>query len=352
MSALLTPLVRDAVRKVGGYTPGEQPQDKRYVKLNTNENPYPPSPHVLTALRQAINEDLRLYPDPTSERLREKAAAIYGLRKENVLVGNGSDELLSILMRACVDVGERVAYPVPTYSLYDTLAALQGAEAFRVPFPEDFSLPPGLFHSGARLTFLCNPNSPSGTFIPIEHIEELAQRVEGVLVVDEAYVDFAEDHALSLLFRYPHVVVLRTFSKSFSLAGLRVGLAFGNEDLIAELIKVKDSYNLNRLSLAAAVAALEDYGWMEENVRKIRATRTRLSLALQSLGFWVYPSQANFVMARKKGEDLKPLYLGLKERGILVRYFSLPELRDCLRITVGTEGEVEALLRELKALTV
>lgn len=350
MSFSFTSFVRDTVRQMQGYTPGEQPQARRYIKLNTNENPYPPSPRVLAAVREAVNEELRLYPDPVADRLREKAAAVYGLRKENILVGNGSDELLAILLRACVGAGDRVAYPVPTYSLYDTLVTMQEGEAVRVPFPDDFSLPPALFTASARLTFLCNPNSPSGTVTPVEQIEELAGHISGILVVDEAYVDFAEETALPLLKRHPHVVILRTFSKSFSLAGMRIGLAFGHADLMAELIKAKDSYNLSRLSIVAAMAALEDYGWMQQNVERIKATRARLIQGLCALGFLVYLSQANFVMARKRGEDLEPLYLGLKKKGILVRYFSSPGLRDSIRITVGTDEEIEVLLRELKTL--
>lgn len=350
MSFSPTSFIRDTVRQMQGYTPGEQPQDRRYLKLNTNENPYPPSPQVLAAVRAAANEDLRLYPDPVAEKLREKAAAVYGLRKENVLVGNGSDELLAILLRACVGPGDRVAYPVPTYSLYDTLVTVGEGKAIRIPFPDDFSLPQALFTAAARLTFLCSPNSPSGTLTPMEQIEELARRVSGILVVDEAYVDFAEETALPLLQKHPHLVILRTFSKSFSLAGMRIGLALGHGDLIAELMKVKDSYNLNRLSMVAAMAALEDYDWMRQNVKRIRTTRSRLIQRLSALGFLVYPSQANFVMARKRGENLEPLYLGLKERGILVRYFSSPELRDSIRVTVGTDEEIEILLKGLEAL--
>jgi histidinol-phosphate aminotransferase len=328
------------------YTPGEQPRDRRYVKLNTNENPYPPSPLVLRALREAVGEDLRVYPDPLAERLREKAAAVYGVEKENVLVGNGSDEVLAIVMRACVERGDPVAYPVPTYSLYDTLVAIQGGEARRVPFPEDFSLPPALFETEARVTLLCNPNSPSGTFVPVARIEELAGRVRGLLVVDEAYVDFAPQSALALVRRHPRVMVVRTFSKAFSLAGLRVGLGFAHPDLIAELAKVKDSYNVSRLSLAAALAALEDYGWMRRNAERIKDGRRRLVAGLERLGFFVHPSEANFVLARRPGRSLEPLYLALRERGVLVRYFS--GLGDALRITVGAKEEIEALLRALE----
>ncbi|HEV8714531.1 MAG TPA: histidinol-phosphate transaminase [Candidatus Binatia bacterium] len=342
--------VRQAIRQMQGYTPGEQPQDKRYIKLNSNENPYPPSPHVIAALQRALGEDLRLYPDPVAQRLRDKAAAVYGLSREQVLVGNGSDDLLTMLMRTFVGQGERVAFPFPTYSLYDVLVAMQEGEVVRVPFPADFSLPAQLAEVEAKLTFLCHPNAPSGTLTPLRQVEELARHVRGILVIDEAYIDFANETALPLLHKYPHVIILRTFSKSFSLAGMRVGLAFAHSSLINEMMKVKDSYNVSRLSLVAAVAALEDYAWMRRNVDKIRTTRTRLSAALRDFGYFVHDSQANFVLARQQGVAQEPVYLGLKERGLLVRYFSSPELADCLRISVGTDEEIDRLLAAMQEL--
>ncbi len=342
--------VRQTIRQLQGYIPGEQPQDQRYVKLNSNENPYPPSPHVIAALQQAIGEDLRLYPDPVANRLRDQAADRYGLGREQILVGNGSDDLLTLLMRTFVGPGDRVAFPVPTYSLYDVLVAMQDGEVVHVPFPADFSLPPQLAEVEAKLTILCHPNAPSGTLTPLHRVEELAQRVPGILVIDEAYVDFADETALPLLHKYPHVVILRTLSKSFSLAGMRIGLAFAHPTLIAELMKVKDSYNVSRLSIVAAVAALEDHAWMRQNVDKICTTRMRLSAALRELGYFVYDSQANFVLARKQGVSQEPVYHGLKERGLLVRYFSSPELADCLRISIGTDAEIDRLLAAMQEL--
>ena len=342
--------VRPTIRQMQGYVPGEQPQDQRYIKLNSNENPYPPSPRVREALRRAIGEDLRLYPDPVANRLRDKAAEVYGLRREQVLVGNGSDDLLTMLMRACVGPGDRVAYPVPTYSLYDELVAMQDGHTIRVPFPEDFSLPPQLGEVDAKLTILCHPNAPSGTLPSLAQVETLARQVRGMLVIDEAYVDFADETALSLVHKYDHVVILRTFSKSFSLAGMRIGLAFGHPAFIRELMKVKDSYNINRLSIVAAVAALEDYAWMEQHVGKIRTTRARLSVVLREFGYVVYDSHTNFVLARKPGVSQEPVYHGLKAHGILVRYFLTPELADCLRITVGTDEEINRLVSALEQL--
>jgi histidinol-phosphate aminotransferase len=340
--------VRPVLRDLQGYAPGEQPRDGRVIKLNTNENPYPPSPHVLAAIVAEAGAGLGRYPDPTAIDVRRRAAARYGVRVEQVLVGNGSDELLSLVVRACVDPGTRVAYAVPTYSLYDTLVALQGGVAVRIPYGPDWQFPGALMRAEARLTFVCHPNSPSGTAVSLDAIEAVARQTAGLVVIDEAYVDFADATALELLSRLENAVVLRTFSKSFSLAGMRVGLAIGPPELIAALARVKDSYNVNRVSLVAAAAALDDYAWMERNVRLIRVTRERLTSELRSLGFVVAPSQANFVFARRPGEDLEPLYEDLRRAGILVRHFPSAELRDGLRITVGSDGEVGALMEALR----
>ncbi|MGD0947812.1 MAG: histidinol-phosphate transaminase [Candidatus Binatia bacterium] len=342
------PFIRRNVASMVGYVPGEQPQDRRYIKLNTNENPYPPSPRVLDAVRAATTADLRLYPDPLADALRDRAATVYGLQRDNILVGNGSDELLGLIVRACVGPGDRVVFPYPTYSLYDTLVAVQEGDVVHVPYPADFCLPEELRKVRGRLTFVCHPNSPSGTPAPLEALRALAREAAGVLVVDEAYVDFAEYTALPLLHEFQNVIVLRTFSKSFSLAGMRVGLAFGAPEMIKELLKLKDSYNVSRLSIAAATAALEDYGWMQENVARIRRTRSDLIRGLQERAFAVLPSASNFVLARRPGESQESRYLQLKRRGILVRYFPVPELRDALRITVGTDEEIGALLRALE----
>lgn len=334
-----------------GYVPGEQPRSDRTIKLNTNENPYPPSPRVLSSLRKAISPSLRFYPEPLSDTLRSVAASVYGVKPENILAGNGSDEILSILLRCFVGRNDRVAFPVPTYTLYDTLIAIQEGERAAVEFPQDFSLPETLSDQKAALTFLCNPNSPSGTLVSLPDIERLARSLSGILVVDEAYVDFAESEGAStlpLIRVHPNLVVLRTFSKSFSLAGMRIGLAFASEEIISGMMKVKDSYNLNRLSAMAAAAALRDMPWMIKNVRRIQKSRRVLTVGLQKIGYHVYPSQANFILARKPGQNLKRTYEELKQKKILVRYFDTPELEDCLRITVGTGQEVKSLLREMR----
>ena len=344
---------RKNIAALAGYVPGEQPRDEKVIKLNTNENPYPASPRVFAALRKAINRSLRLYPEPLADSLRTVAATAYGVKRENILAGNGSDEILSIIMRSFIGPQDRVAFPVPTYSLYDTLIAIQEGQPSPVDYLPDFSLPEALAAQNAAVTFLCNPNSPSGTIVPLPDIERLARAVSGILVVDEAYVDFAESEGAStvpLISRLSNLIVLRTFSKSFSLAGMRVGLAFASEEIISGMMKVKDSYNLNRLSLVAATAALQDMSWMTRNVRRIQRSRRQLSTGLRKMGFYVYPSHANFVMARKTEQNLKRLYERLKGQQIFVRYFDVPGLQDSLRITVGTPQEIRALLKEIEAI--
>jgi histidinol-phosphate aminotransferase len=342
--------IRAAVRAVPPYAPGEQPADgRRVIKLNTNENPYPPSAAVLRALREAVDERVRLYPDPEATALRTVAAHLYGIPVDHVMAGNGSDELLALLLRALVDPGDRVAFPVPTYSLYETLVAVQGGVTVTPPWPADWSLPEDLDRADAKVTFVCNPNSPSGTLVPIGRIETLARRLAGVLVVDEAYVDFAPDNALPLVGRCPNVVVLRTLSKSYSLAGLRVGLAFGHPDLLRGLRTIKDSYNLNRLSQAAATAALEDQATARANVDRICATRARLARSLVALGYVVPESAANFVLARRPGVAQGGVARELAARDILVRHFTSHGLGDALRITVGTDEEVDTLLEALRS---
>ena len=344
---------RKNIAALAGYVPGEQPRDEKVIKLNTNENPYPASPRVFAALRKAINRSLRLYPEPLADSLRAVAATAYGVKRENILAGNGSDEILSIIMRSFIGPQDRVAFPVPTYSLYDTLIAIQEGQPSPVDYLPDFSLPEALAAQNAAVTFLCNPNSPSGTIVPLPDIERLARAVSGILVVDEAYVDFAESEGAStvpLISRLSNLIVLRTFSKSFSLAGMRVGLAFASEEIISGMMKVKDSYNLNRLSLVAATAALQDMSWMTRNVRRIQRSRRQLSTGLRKMGFYVYPSHANFVMARKTEQNLKRLYERLKGQQIFVRYFDVPGLQDSLRITVGMPQEIRALLKEIEAI--
>ena len=340
---------RPNIERMSGYVPGEQPQEEGFIKLNTNESPYPASAKVLRAIRAAVNGDLRLYPDPMATALREKVAEVYDTRPARVLVGNGSDDLLTIIVRSFAGPRAVVAFPAPTYSLYPTLAAIENARLRAVPYPPDFSLPARLFRKGAAVTFVANPNSPTGTTVSPKELARLARAVSGVLVIDEAYVDFADEDCLRLVSRHRNVIVLRTFSKSFSLCGIRLGFAVAREELVAGMAKVKDSYNVNRLAIVAGVAALDDIAAARRNVEKVKRTRARLTKTLESFGWFVYPSQSNFVFARvRPPHTAQEVYSELKRRKILVRFFDAPDLDDGLRVTVGNNREIDALLRALR----
>ena len=342
--------VRPNILSMAGYTPGEQPRGGEYVKLNTNESPYPPSPRVFEAIREALTGDrLRMYPDPLGTAFREAAAPILGVTADQILIGNGSDDILTILTRAFVPEGGLVASPTPSYLLYKTLAEIQGAGFQTVPFTADWKVPEPWPLENADVTFIANPNSPSGTVVDPAAVARLAQRTKGPVVLDEAYADFAEDDGLRFASE-PNLVVTRTLSKSYALAGMRFGFAVGPSAVIRELIKVKDSYNCDVLSLAAATAAIGDQEYLAETRRKIVATRQRLSQSLGGLGFDVTPSHANFVWARRADRPVKPLYEGLKARKILVRYMSYPGYGDGLRVSVGTDPEIDTFLGELTTL--
>jgi len=344
-------MFRRAIEEMAPYTPGEQPRrGQRLIKLNTNENPYPPSRRVRDAIVREANHMLRLYPAPRADEFVASAAALYRVPREWILAGNGSDELLAMIFRAALGPGDTVAYPVPTYSLYDTLAAVQAAKVVRVPVNSDDTIAlDKLARPRANLTIVCNPNSPSGIFTPLKAIAALARKLRGrLLIVDEAYVDFAPESALALLRRHPNVVVLRSLSKSFSLAGMRLGLCFARPPVIAELMKVKDSYNLSRIALAAGAAALGDEASMRRNCARIIRTRGQTIARLRRLGFEVPDSAANFVLARMRGCDLGPLAQAMRSCGILVRHFATPVLRDALRISVGSDAEMKAMFTALE----
>ena len=395
--------LRPNIRALAGYIPGEQPRDGVFIKLNTNENPYPPSRRVLRVVKAAVDGRLRLYPNPTAQVLREKLAKLHGCQAENIIIGNGSDELLALAVRAFVEpsVGQAsrlspfkrkkkletgrmpvlqdskdlVQYFHPSYSLYPVLADIHGAGKNAVPLPADFSLPDvselqraGEWDFNAALTFVTTPNAPSGRGYATTDLAKLCRAMNGVVVLDEAYVDFAGEHAMALALKYPHVIVSRTFSKSYSLCFQRVGYFVGHRELIAALDKIRDSYNVNGLGQVAAAATLDHLSYYRANFRKIIATREELSRALTMLGFQVLPSQTNFLLAKPPGKVLPasrrqgrseesggPLTAQdwlqkLREKKILVRWFNQPEVKDFLRITIGTPAEAEALVRAAKAI--
>lgn len=374
----LLSLMRPLVRDLRAYVPGEQPKIKGLIKLNTNENPYPPSPRVLRAVRAAVDGRLRLYPNPTAELLREKLARLHRCRPENIIVGNGSDELLALAVRCFVEPAccqhpagrsqkhsdqparrwqHVVQYFTPSYSLYPVLADIHGAVKNAVPLKPDFGLPsiPELrrrkhWNFKAALTFVTTPNAPSGQGYSTRKLDFLCRAHRGVVVLDEAYVDFAEENAMSLALKHPNVLVARTFSKAYSLCFQRVGYFVGNAELIAALHKIRDSYNVNGLGQIAAEATLRDLPYYQANFRRIIATRQKLSGELTKLGFRVLPSQANFILTKPPSFAAKDWLEKLRHQTILVRWFSAPELEDYLRITIGTPEEAAKLLKVARAI--
>lgn len=352
-------LVRPLVRKLRPYVPGEQPKIEGLVKLNTNENPYPPAPEVRRAIREAADARLRLYPNPTAQPLREALARMHGCQPENIFVGNGSDEVLALAVRAFVEP-ERgassvsratVQYFTPSYSLYPVLAATHGARTIAMPLARDFSLPSlaelrrGKFWDfKAALTLVTTPNAPSGRGYSTAELELLCQAQKGVVMLDEAYVDFADENAFALALRQSHVLVARTFSKAYSLCFQRVGYCAGHPELIQALDQIRDSYNVNGLGQIAALATLEHLDYYRRNFQRIRATRSYLARDLALLGFRALPSQTNFLLVEPPGMKAE-LWAGeLRERKILVRWFDYPEVKKYLRITIGTDREAKAFL--------
>lgn len=343
---------RAILKDVEGYVPGEQPKIKGIVKLNTNENPYPPSPRVLQAIQEISTEMVRKYPDSASWRLREAIAEHYGLAGPDwVVAGNGLDDILSMTIHAFVDPGDTVLAPYPNYTLYETLAALHGAKMQYVDLDGEFQIPEPFYAAKGRLCFVTRPNAPSGVLSPSAAMDRLCREFPGVVFIDEAYADFAEDNCLGYPRTYENAIIGRTFSKSYSLCGLRLGFAIARPEMIRELVKVKDSYNVNVVAQVAGVAALNDQAYFQTCVDRIRKNRTWLTQVLQDMGFRVPPSQTNFVLAQWTGTpSAREIFGALRARAIIVRYFDAPRLRDALRITVGSERETESLIDALRAI--
>jgi histidinol-phosphate aminotransferase len=353
-------LVRPLVRELHPYVYGEQPKIKGLIKLNTNENPFPPSSKVLRAIKSAVDGRLRLYPNPTAQPLREKLAKLHKCNPDNIIVGNGSDELLALAVRCFVEPKSNskrfmaapatVQYFTPSYSLYPVLADIHGALKNAVPLKPDFSLPDmaelksGQWNFDAALTLITTPNAPSGRGYRTRELEKICRAQKGVVVLDEAYVDFADENAMGLGLKLPHVLVARTFSKAYSLCFQRVGYFVGNAELIAALNKIRDSYNVNGLGQIAAEATLGDPGFYRANFKRIIAAREWVSRELTLLGFRVYPSQTNFILTVPPRFAAKDWLQKLRDNRILVRWFSSPEVSKYLRITIGMQAEMEALV--------
>lgn len=333
------------------YVPGEQPKDKSYIKLNTNENPYPPSPKVLEAIKRAANEQLRLYPSPTCDDLRECIAQYHGLKKEQIFVGNGSDELLAFAFWAFFNPGKPILFPDITYSFYPVYAKLCHIDYKLIPLEEDFSIPVGSFFSDNGGIIFPNPNAPTGKQIEIAGIEAILRKnSEQVVVVDEAYIDFGGESAVQLVDRYPNLLVVQTLSKSRSLAGLRVGFALGNQNLIEGLDRIKNSinsYTLDRIALAGALEAFKDEEYFCATRLKVINTREKTVKNLEKIGFTVIPSQANFIFISHPSVSAPDIYQQLKENGILVRYFNKARIDNFLRVSIGSEADMQCFLETL-----
>ncbi len=344
--------LRPNIATMAGYVPGFQPPDgEAFIKLNSNENPYPPSPAVVTAILDELGKDgasLRKYPCASSRKLREIAGILYGFDPSWVIMANGSDEVLNNLIRACADEGDEIAYVHPSYSYYSTLAEIQGVRVRTFGLTEDFRIAGFPERYEGKIFFLTTPNAPLGFAFSLDYIDELARRCAGILVVDEAYADFADQNALDLLKKHENMVVTRTLSKSYSLAGMRLGLALARPELIRALDKIRDHYNLDRLAQAACGAALLDQDYFRHCVGKVRETREWFSDQLRGLGFNVLPSQGNYVFAAPPDRDAERVYEGLFQRRVLVRHFTDPLLAHGLRITIGTREEMEQTVSAIR----
>lgn len=341
--------IRKCIREMSGYVPGEASIDLSVVKLNQNENRYPPSEKAVHAMREAIPM-LPFYPDSSSRSLREAAARIYNVHPDEVMANNGSDEMLRLLLQVCCDPGDEVVAFYPSYTYYATLAAMHDANYRLIDFEGDFRIPSRLELANAKLVLLPNPNSPTGTTFPESEIRRLIEATtNGVVAIDEAYADFCGVTAIPLLREYENLVVVRTFSKSYGLAGLRAGLGFGRRELLAEIDKVRDYFNLDRLAQAGAEAALVDTAWLAETTRKIQATRARVADAARALGLTVFDGGGNFLLMRLSGpEKAEAVFQDLRRQNVLVRYFKSRRLADCLRVSIGTDRDMDTFLAALE----
>ncbi|GGC57439.1 histidinol-phosphate transaminase [Marinobacter halophilus] len=342
------------VSKLQPYVPGEQPKMANLVKLNTNENPFGPSPKVIEAIQSELNDNLRLYPDPEGLALKESIANYYGVKARQVFVGNGSDEVLAHIFQGLLKHDKPILFPDVTYSFYPVYCGLYQIESNVIPLTDSFEINPDDYKQANGGIIFPNPNAPTGRYLGLEHVEDILNaNPDSVVVVDEAYVDFGGETAITLVDKYPNLLVSQTLSKARSLAGLRVGFAVGNEELIEALNRVKDSFNsypLDRLALVGAIAAFEDRDWFEKSRQGVISERERVTAELESLGFEVLPSKANFVFARHPEHAGADLAAKLREQGVIVRHFNKPRISDFLRITIGTAEQNNALIKGLASI--
>ena len=344
---------RPEIDAMEGYVPGEQPKMANLVKLNTNENPFAPSPEVEKVLRNFNIERMRRYPDPRADVLRNAVAERNNVKKENVIVGNGSDDILTMIFRAFTSPDQPMAMLYPSYSLYAELAAMQGAEVIRIPLKDkSFELPENLLEIAekANLLMITRPNAPTGNSFELETVKEICRKFDGIVVIDEAYADFAQDNCMELAKALPNVIVMRTFSKSYALAGLRLGYAVASENIIEGLMKLKDSYNVDMLSQEIAIAAYLDNDYFLRRVKEVKEMRSYLKKELENLGFYCVDTSSNFIFAMPPDEDGERCFKLLREEAVIVRYFSADVTKKYVRITIGNQAENARLLEVLKGI--
>lgn len=352
----MTKLWSSMAKRAEPYIPGEQLNKENILKLNTNENPYPPSPKVIEAIAGELGKDLRLYPSPTMEGLRHEIAELYGLKAENVFIGNGSDEVLAFSFMAFFEPGEQILFPNITYSFYPVYAKLYNISYKEVAVNEDFTLDINAFFNSEGGVIFPNPNAPTSIYLPLEQVEKIAQNNRNkVVIIDEAYIDFATESAVSLVNKYDNLLVIQTMSKSRALAGLRVGFALGNKNLIHALIRMKDSFNsypIDRLAMVGATAAIEDKNYFEETRKKIITTREWTTEQLKRLGFEVVPSATNFLFVTNPKIAAEKLYKTLREKDILIRYFNQAPIDNYVRVTIGTKEEMKRFIKAVEEIII
>ena len=349
----MSKFLSDKAKSIEPYTPGEQPKDKNYIKLNTNESPYPPSPNVKKELIDSSFDDLRLYPDPNVSDLKKEIAELYNVHTNNIFVGNGSDEILAFSFMAFFNKGDKVYYPNITYSFYSVYSSLFDLNEVKIPLKDDFSIDINDYKNLDAGIFIANPNAPTGLLLSLSQIEEIIiNNRNNIVIVDEAYIDFAEtESAYKLVNKYDNLLVIQTFSKSRALAGIRLGFAIGNENLIQGLKNIKysfNSYTINRLSIIAGIEAIKDKDYFKDTVNKVITTREKTKIKLKELGFNILDSKSNFIFISHKNVFAEDIYVKLRENGILVRYFKTDLINNYIRVTIGTDEEMNIFVEKIE----
>ena len=345
----------EKVKNIKPYVPGEQPKDKKYIKLNTNESPYPPAPGVKKAISESDAGDLRLYPDPDVSELKKEIAAYYNLNEDQIFVGNGSDEVLAFSYMAFFNKNDNIYYPDITYSFYTVYSDLFDLNENLIPLEKNYEINIKDYKNLDGGIIIANPNAPTSIGLKLNDIEDIIKNnINNIVIIDEAYIDFGGESAYSLINRYDNLLVIQTFSKSRSLAGMRLGFALGNKELIEGLKRIKfsfNSYTINRMSIVSGIEAIKDKKYFEEMSKKIITTREKTAVELKKIGFEVLDSKANFLFIRHKNVSGSDLYQKLREEGVLVRYFNKKNIDDFIRVTIGTDNDMDIFIKKIKKIT-